>query len=216
MMRKRFAVAALAAVAMAVALPAVAQARTLYPGMCGSDVHRLQKQLGDRSYLPAGYTPGCYDYRTTQAVMAFQGWVGFTRDGIAGPLTKRRLGNSVTPRPWTHERHFRHIEIHKRRQVMIVVGKLGKVLRTIHVSTAAPGHVTPNGHFRVYSKSRMSWSHEFNVWLPWASYIVGGIAIHGFDPVPGYPASHGCIRVPMPEAPWVYGRARLNSPVWVR
>ena len=28
-------------------------------------------------------------------------------------------------------------------------------------------------------------------------YIVGGIAIHGSLDVPAYPASHGCIRVPM-------------------
>ena len=28
-------------------------------------------------------------------------------------------------------------------------------------------------------------------------YIVGGIAIHGSEDVPAYPASHGCIRIPM-------------------
>src|SRR5437588_200834 len=86
-------------------------------------------------------------------------------------------------------RQFHHIEIHKLRQIMIIVSKYGKVLRTIHVSTAGPGHVTPDGHWHVYSKSRMSWSTEFNVWLPWASYIVGGIAIHGFASVPGVPVS---------------------------
>jgi hypothetical protein len=214
-MRTRLAVVALLAMAMVAVFPPVAQARTLYQGLCGADVHRLQQRLVNHSYLPAGYTPGCFDYRTTQAVMAFQGWIRVTRDGIAGPVTRQRLRDSVTPRPWTGTRHFRHIEIHKSRQIMIVVGKLGKVLRTIHVSTAGPGHVTPDGHWRVSSKSRMSWSHEFNVWLPWASYIVGGIAMHGFDSVPGVPASHGCIRIPMPEAPWVYKRATLNSPVWV-
>jgi lipoprotein-anchoring transpeptidase ErfK/SrfK len=215
-MRTRLAVVALLTMAMVTVFPSVAHARTLYQGLCGSDVHRLQQRLADRSYLPAGYTPGCFDYRTTQAVMAFQGWVGFTRDGIAGSLTRHRLNNSLTPHPWTRDRQFRHIEIHKRKQVMIVVGRLGKVLRTIHVSTAGPGHVTPDGHWHVYSKSPMSWSHEFNVWLPWASYIVGGIAMHGFDSVPGVPASHGCIRIPMPEARWVYKRATLNSPVWVK
>jgi lipoprotein-anchoring transpeptidase ErfK/SrfK len=61
----------------------------------------------------------------------------------------------------------------------------------------------------------MSWSNLFDVWLPWASYIVGGIAIHGFASVPPYPASHGCIRVPMSEAPGVYVWATLNTPVSV-
>ena len=64
--------------------------------------------------------------------------------------------------------------------------------RTIHVSTAAPGHVTPTGHFHVYAKSLMSWSNLFHVWLPYASYVVGGDAIHCTRacPVPGVPRLH--------------------------
>jgi lipoprotein-anchoring transpeptidase ErfK/SrfK len=215
-MQRRLMTAAVLAALASVLAPTMAQARSLSQGMCGPAVHRVQQHLVDRTYLPDGYTPGCFDYRTSQAVMAFQGWVGMTRTGVADTLTRSRLAKSKTPKPWTGDRRFRHIEIHKGRQVMILVGKLGRVLRTIHVSTAGPGHVTPDGHFRVYSKSRMSWSNLFNVWLPWASYIHGGIVIHGFASVPGVPASHGCIRVPMPEAPYVYKHARLNSPVWVR
>jgi hypothetical protein len=215
-MRRRLVLATLLAAVITAMGAATAQARTLSMGMCGSDVHRLQQRLVVRSYLPEGYTPGCFDYRTSQAVMALQGWVRLSRTGVADPVTKQKLRDSKTPKPWTGIRQFRHIEIHKMRQIMIIVGRYGKVLRTIHVSTAGPGHVTPDGHWHVYSKSRMSWSTLFNVWLPWASYIVGGIAIHGFDSVPGVPASHGCIRVPMPEAPYVYKRATLHSPVWVK
>ena len=89
------------------------------------------------------------------------------------------------------------------------------MLRAIHVSTGGPGHVTPAGHWHVFAKSRLSWSVPFQVWLPWASYFYGGIAIHGFASVPPYPASHGCVRVPMPEAPGVYGFATIGTPVWV-
>ena len=55
----------------------------------------------------------------------------------------------------------------------------------------------------------------FSVWLPWASYFVGGIAFHEYPDVPPYPASHGCVRVPAPEAPLVYEFARLNTVVKV-
>jgi len=58
------------------------------------------------------------------------------------------------------------------------VTKNRTVYRTIHVSTAAPGHVTTSGNFHVYAKSKMSWSYLFHVWLPYANYVVGGIAIH--------------------------------------
>ena len=93
---------------------------------------------------------------------------------MAGPTTQARLKKAVTPRPWTAQRHFAHVEVHKAKQVLLLVGKLGEVQRAIHVSTAAPGHVTPTGHWHVYSKSPMSWSNLFHVWLPWASYVVGG------------------------------------------
>jgi hypothetical protein len=207
-------------VAMAVALlatmftPALAQARTLSPGMCGAGVFAQQVRLYNRSYLPVGYHPGCYDYRTTQAVMAFQGWVRFSRTGIATDLVQRRLAMSIRPHAsatWP----FKHIEVHKSRQVALLIGRGGLVVRTVHVSTARPGYTTPVGRFRVYAKARMSWSIPYQVWLPWASYVVGGIAFHSYPSVPGYPASHGCIRVPAPEAVMLYYYAPIGTPVWI-
>jgi lipoprotein-anchoring transpeptidase ErfK/SrfK len=213
---KRLLVLALALASAAVALlPARAEARTLYPGVCGTGVKHLQHRLAERSYLPDGYNTGCYDYRTEQAVMAFEGWVKYPRDGIYTDKDAERLKISKTPRP-AATRKFRHIEIDKSRQVMVLINKKGEVKRTIHVSTGAAGTRTPSGKFRIYSKSTMSWSTIFHVWLPYASYVVGGIAIHGFASVPPYPASHGCIRVPMVEAKVAYKFARLDTPVWIR
>jgi lipoprotein-anchoring transpeptidase ErfK/SrfK len=34
----------------------------------------------------------------------------------------------------------------------------------------------------------------------YSSYFIGGYAIHGYVSVPAYPASHGCLRVPLPDA----------------
>jgi lipoprotein-anchoring transpeptidase ErfK/SrfK len=39
--------------------------------------------------------------------------------------------------------------------------------------------------------------------------------MHSYPRLPGYPASHGCIRVPAPEAPWVYNKAPIGTPVWI-
>jgi lipoprotein-anchoring transpeptidase ErfK/SrfK len=101
------------------------------------------------------------------------------------------------------------------RQVMLLVAN-GRVQRAIHVSTAASGHWTPHGRFRVLRKEVMSWSVPFQAWMPYANYFSGGFAIHGFASVPSYPASHGCIRVPMVEAPGVYSFAGYGTPVLVR
>ena len=212
-MRARILLAAALVAVVAAVLPSAAQARTLRQGMCGPDVFALQVRLAKRSYLPPKYHPGCFDYRTTHAVIAFQGWVGFNRTGVAGWLTKKRLVLSVTPKPWSGKAKIRHIEVHKGKQIAILVGREGRVVRTIHVSTGALGYTTPNGRWHVYAKSPMSWSNIFHVWLPWASYVVGGVAFHSYPSVPGFPASHGCIRVPAPEAVFLYRWATLGTPV---
>ncbi len=190
-MRRGFIVIAIVAAALAVPAPAFA---SLSIGSAGPSVHALQKKLVKLRYLgPTGLT-GIYSERTAQAVMAFQGWVGLPRDGVAGPVTLRRLHKAkFRPHPWS--RAHKHIEVHKAQQVLLMIGKGGKVTRAIHVSTAAPGHVTPSGRFHIYSKSLMSWSKPFHVWLPYASYFYGGDAFHQYPSVPPYPASHGCVRI---------------------
>ena len=46
------------------------------------------------------------------------------------------------------------------------------------------------------------------------SYFVGGYAIHGFSPVPTFPASHGCLRIPIASAKRVYGWVSLGDTIY--
>ena len=48
-------------------------------------------------------------------------------------------------------------------------------------------------------------------------YFTGGIAVHGSNHVPDYPASHGCVRVSVPAMDWIWasGIMPMNIPVWV-
>ena len=63
---------------------------------------------------------------------------------------------------------------------------------------------------------RYNYSVPFSTYLPYASYFNNGIAFHEYPDVPPYPASHGCVRVPTPEARRVYNFARMNTVVVVR
>ena len=72
----------------------------------------------------------------------------------------------------------------------------GKITLISPVATAGiAGYYTPEGRFAIYEK-RTGWDHSplGVLWNP--MYFTGGYAIHGGDPVPPYPASHGCVRVP--------------------
>ena len=83
-------------------------------------------------------------------------------------------------------------------------------------SRVRPGYVTPRGRFHVYRRERLSWSFPYRVWMPHALYFSGGYAIHGFSAVPAYPASHGCVRIPVSEALFVYAATPRLTPVVIR
>lgn len=180
------------------------------PGVHGPQVVALQRRLAALTYLPAGYSTGTFDYRTEQAVIAFQGWESLARDGVAGRRTLARLRVASAPRAWSTT--TRHIELHMAQQVLLLVGD-GRVRGAIHVSTAAPGHVTPTGTYTIYRKEQMSWSVPFQVWMPYASYFTGGYALHEYPDVPPYPASHGCVRVPAGDSVVVWQFATLGTPI---
>src|SRR6185295_13977257 len=46
-------------------------------------------------------------------------------------------------------------------------------------------------------------------------YFNGGIAIHGYPTVPNYPASHGCVRIPMHIADYFHTFVHNGFPIYV-
>ena len=77
------------------------------------------------------------------------------------------------------------------------------------ISSGKPSTPTVLGHFRVYSK--------VPYYLPdgmyFSNFFYGGYAIHGFNPAPDYPASHGCMRVPIPDAVPIYNWLNVGNVV---
>jgi lipoprotein-anchoring transpeptidase ErfK/SrfK len=203
------AVIALVVIALGGHLEAGAAAGEAHPQGVSS-VTALQARLAALGYLAPAGVSGRMDESTRQAVLAFQGWEGLGRDGVVGPATRARL--VWARRPGAGSGRGSRIEINVARQVALLV-RGARVVRAIHVSTGASGTPTPTGRFRVYRKERESWSAPFRVWLPWASYFSGGVALHGYPDVPPYAASHGCVRIPLSEAQTVYAFARLGISV---
>jgi lipoprotein-anchoring transpeptidase ErfK/SrfK len=182
-------------------------------GSPSSGTTAVQKRLVKLNYLPAGAIDGLNGYRTQQAVMAFQSWEGLTRDGIVGPQTQAALADAKEPKPGKTGAATR-IEVYRSKGVALLIQD-GKTKRAIHVSAGAPATPTPSGSYSVFRKEKNSWSVPFQQWLPLASYFNAGIAFHEYAQVPSYPASHGCVRVPTPEARFVYGFAKIGTAVVV-
>ncbi len=90
-----------------------------------------------------------------------------------------------------------------------------KVRRELPGAGSEIERAAPAGTFAVFREEEMSWSVPFSQWLPWASYFFQGIAFHEYADVPTYPASHGCVRVPQPEARSLYRFAAIGRKVVV-
>src|ERR1700724_4810568 len=84
------------------------------------------------------------------------------------------------------------------------------------ISTGMKGHLTPMGVFSVIQKHKL---HHSNIYsgapMPFMQRITwSGIAIHA-GVLPGYPASHGCIRMPMAFAVKMWGWTKMGARVVV-
>jgi lipoprotein-anchoring transpeptidase ErfK/SrfK len=84
------------------------------------------------------------------------------------------------------------------------------------VSTGMRGHPTPTGVFSVIQKHKF---HQSNIYsgapMPYMQRITwSGVAMHA-GVLPGYPASHGCIRMPMTFAVKMWNWTRMGARVFV-
>jgi lipoprotein-anchoring transpeptidase ErfK/SrfK len=79
------------------------------------------------------------------------------------------------------------------------------------MSSGSPATPTVRGSFRVYRKDLGTNAKG----MVNSSYFIRGYAIHGYAEVPPYNASHGCLRVPVPDAMsifrWVHQGTRVDT-----
>jgi len=154
-----------------------------------------------------------FDSRLLDAVYAFEKVQGLPRTGGVDARFWRALAAARTPKP-RYAQPASHIEVNKGRQVLYVVRR-SRVALIVPVSTAGlPGKFTPVGRFSIYRKVvGFDPSPLGTLYDP--MYFTGGYAIHGNPSVPPYPASHGCVRVPMWVAPQLYASNPYGETVYV-
>jgi peptidoglycan hydrolase-like protein with peptidoglycan-binding domain len=190
------------------AVSRVLQARVGAPalslGAQGPAVVALEQRLRALHYALRD-ADGVFDEDDQEAVYAFQKVNGLDRTGVVEPGLWARLAAAGVPRA---RYPGDHVEVDKTRQVLFLV-RGGKVTLVTHVSTGATGN-TPVGLWHVYGKVP-GWS--WVLWYP--SYFLRGFAIHGYPEVPPYPASHGCVRVPMWLAPALYAQIPVGTAIFI-
>ena len=178
-------------------------------GSRGIRVRMLQRgleRLGYAGFQPSGYFgPG-----TSRAVLAFRKVNHMSRIGYASTEVFQKVFERRGTFRLKYPRAGKHVEADLSRQVL-VLARNGKPQRIYHTSSGKPSTPTVLGSFRFYRKD----AGTNGVGMVHSNYFIGGYAIHGYHSVPTYPASHGCLRVPIPSAWNIYSWIDLNDRIFV-
>jgi peptidoglycan hydrolase-like protein with peptidoglycan-binding domain len=195
---------------------------SLVPGMQGDAVRQLQQRLVVLHYDP-GPLDGHYGGGLASAVMAFQKVAGMPRTSRATPDVLTGVAAATDPGPMLPDGGATRIEIDMPRQVLFY-WRDGALLRVFPISTGTGRHycengdcgvaVTPSGSFRIERRIRGKHKSPLGV-LYDPLFFTGGYAIHGSPSVPAYPASHGCVRIPLHVSGWFYDNVPNRTPVYV-
>jgi hypothetical protein len=177
-------------------------------GASGPLIRLLQRGLDKLGYaVPRNDS---FDAATGRAVMAFRKVNGLARryDADRAVFTKVLAGKGAFK--VRHPGAGHHVEADISRQVLALI-EGGKVVDTYHTSSGAPATPTVIGSFRVYMKDPGINAKG----MVKSSYFIRGYAIHGYVDVPAFNASHGCLRVPIPDAARIYAWATMGTRVIV-
>ncbi len=166
-------------------------------GARGSFVALIQQRLAAlHFYIPQ---TGVFDNGTGLALDAYHRLMRWGTSQTLDGRTVSALLDGNGSFPVHYPRNGRHAEGDLSLQLLALVDG-SKVVAIYPISSGKPSTPTILGNFRVYSK--------VPGYLPdgmfFSNFFISGYAIHGYDPAPDYPASHGCMRLPIVDALSVY------------
>ena len=176
------------------------------PGQKNRYVRLFNNLLAKQGYVTG--TGESYNGPTQRAVLAFHKTNNMARttNATAADFEKLAAGNGGYDVRYPNE--GRHVEADISRQIMVLVDG-DRAEEIYHVSTGAPATPTIPGRFAFYR-----YEPGFNnKGMYYSVYYQGGYATHGYPSVPTYPASHGCLRNPIPNSVHIYNWIDIGMPI---
>jgi hypothetical protein len=181
---------------------------SLKEGNSGPAPKMLNVLLGNLGYVNGGGSS--YSSATGRAVLAYRKVNGMARKEKATGKIFKKLAKGKGGFKLKHPGAGKHVETDLSRQVM-VLAKHGEVDEIYTISSGAPATPTIQGKFRFYRKD----AGYNSLGMYYSVYFIRGYATHGYHDVPTYPASHGCLRNPIPDSVHIYNWIDLGDPIYV-
>jgi hypothetical protein len=192
-------------------------------------ISAIQERLDALGFWVPDYD-GSFGPVTSQAVLAFQKYLGLPLSGQVDDLTALAL-NMDGLRAAGQSTSGDRMEVDLSKQLLYLI-RGGKTVSTVNTSTGSGAFydepnqkdggriagtaITPVGHFRVFREFSDGWEPGQLGDLYRPKYFTGGVAVHGAPRIPSVPASHGCVRVTTTfmDFVWANNLMPMGSEVW--
>jgi lipoprotein-anchoring transpeptidase ErfK/SrfK len=143
-------------------------------------------------YMPLSHT---WDLQTELAITAYHRLIGRGTSSVLDHATLMDLLDGKGSFTVRYPQQGRHAEGDLSTQLVALID--GSTVQRIYpISSGKPSTPTILGSYQVYERTPG--------YLPdgmyYSDFFIRGYAIHGYDPAPDYPASHGCMRLPISDA----------------
>ncbi len=180
----------------------------LSQGKCGPVVLAFKKAMREMGYV--ANSGRCFGAKTARGVLAYRKVNGMARSYRAGRgLVKRAFAGRGGYRV-RHPGAGEHLEVPLSKQVL-VFARGDKPFAIYPISSGKSSTPTVTGHFTFIRQEPGYNSHG----MYYSFYFYGGYAVHGYESVPDYPASHGCIRTFIADQPEIYNRIDFGESIFV-
>jgi hypothetical protein len=181
---------------------------SLHQGQCGDVVVGFKKAMRKMGYI--ANSGRCFGGKTGRGVLAYRKVNGMARSARAGKGLVKRAFAGKGEYEVRHPDAGEHLEAPLSKQVL-VFAKGDKPFAVYPVSSGKSSTPTVTGHFTFIRQEPGYNSHG----MYYSFYFYGGYAVHGYESVPDYPASHGCIRTFIADQPEIYERINFGESIFV-
>jgi len=180
----------------------------LHEGECGDVVVGFKKAMRKLGYI--ANSGRCFGGKTARGVLAYRKVNGMARSFRAGKGLVERVFSARGAYRVRHPGAGQHLEAPLSKQVL-VFAKGDEPVAVYPISSGKSSTPTVTGHFHFIRQEPGYNSHG----MYYSFYFYGGYAVHGYESVPDYPASHGCLRTFIADQPEIFNRIHYGEDIFI-
>lgn len=177
-------------------------------GQCGDVVVGFKKAMRKMGYI--ANDGRCFGSKTARGVLAYRKVNDMNRSMKAGAGLVKKAFSGKGGYEVRHPGAGDHLEAPLSKQVL-VFAKGDEPYAIYPISSGKSSTPTVTGHYEMIRTEPGYNSH--GMYYSW--YFYGGYAVHGYNSVPDYPASHGCLRTFISDQPEIYDRIFYGQDIFI-